>query len=52
MENKKWYPVPPYTNEGWKIYNELGELVATFEQKEECEKVCRLWNRNENFSQQ
>lgn len=44
MENVKWYAVPPYKNEGWKIYNNEGELVATFELREECEMIVDLFN--------
>jgi len=47
MKNEKWYAVPPYRNEGWTIANEKGELVATFECKDECEKVVELFN-NQN----
>ena len=43
---KKWYPVPPYKNEGWKIYNEKGELIATFEDRKDCEMVAELYNSN------
>lgn len=43
MKNE-WYAVPPYRNGGWTIVNENGELVATFENKEECLKVVELFN--------
>lgn len=41
----KWYAVPPYKNEGWKVLNESGELVATFEDKEDCIKAVELFNQ-------
>jgi hypothetical protein len=47
--NKKWYTVPPYKNEGWRIVNEKGELVATFEQREDCEMVTDLANQREEY---
>jgi hypothetical protein len=32
-----WYAVPPYKkNDGWRVLNECGELIAVFETKEEC----------------
>ena len=40
----KWYAVPPYANEGWKIFNIKGELVATFEIQEDCEKAVWVYN--------
>ena len=45
MKDKQWYPIPPYKNEGWKIINEDGEHVATFEIKEDCILACDLYNR-------
>lgn len=41
----KWYAVPPYRGEGWKSFNEKGELVATFERQEDCEKAVELYNQ-------
>lgn len=51
MEKKqyKWYALPPYKNEGWKILNEKGELVATFEDKTECENVVDLYNSQQCY---
>jgi hypothetical protein len=42
--SKEWYPVPPYHNEGWRAFNEDGELIATFELKEDCIKACEAVN--------
>jgi exoribonuclease II len=36
---KKWYPIPPYGDEKWQIFNQDGELVATCESRELCEKI-------------
>ena len=44
-EREEWYVVPPYGNEGWHVLNERGELVATFETKEECIKAVNAVNR-------
>ncbi|MFW5753509.1 MAG: hypothetical protein ACOCV9_01790 [Marinilabiliaceae bacterium] len=44
----KWYPVPPYKNEGWIIVNEDGELIATFEEKDDCIRAVELNNENLN----
>lgn len=44
-KNMEWYAVPPYKNEGWKIFNEKGELVATFENKDECLLVVKTMNQ-------
>jgi len=41
---QKWYAVPPYKGEGWKVLNNNGEYVATFEEGDECEKVVELYN--------
>lgn len=47
MKKLKWYAVPPYQNtEQWKIVNEDGEYVASFEMKEVCELVVKMWNDN------
>ncbi len=40
-----WYPVPPYRSEGWKVLNEKGELVATFETKNDCVRACEAVNK-------
>lgn len=51
----KWYAIPPYKNEGWQIMNEKGELVATFEDKNECIKSVELYNnelKTEHYEQQ
>ncbi len=40
----KWYAIPPYHREGWRILNEKGELVAVFEDRRECEHVVYLHN--------
>lgn len=42
--NLKWYAIPPYNREGWRIFNEKGELVAVFEDRVECEHVVHLHN--------
>ena len=48
-----WYPVPPYRNEGWAIVDGSGELVARFEEKQDCEYACKAvnmlaeWRRND-----
>jgi len=47
MNYLPWYPIPPYRNEGWKILNSKGELVATFEAREECDAVCQRMNELE-----
>lgn len=47
MKNQsEWYAIPPYevSNESWKIVNEKGELVATFETKEDCIFAVKLFN--------
>jgi len=44
-----WYPKPPYNNEGWQILNEQGELVATFENKEDCLKTVEAINQTQNY---
>ena len=48
MEQKlsKWYAVPPYKiGENWKILNDKGEIVAWFEDREDCEKAVEVYNR-------
>lgn len=40
----KWYAIPQYSREGWRILNEKGELVAVFEDRRECEHVVYLHN--------
>ena len=51
MENQaEWYAIPPYTNEGWRIFNEKGELVAIFETKEDCLLAVKLFNENKKQS--
>lgn len=43
VEKLEWYAVPPYKkNESWIIVNEKGELVATFETKEDCLATIKL----------
>jgi hypothetical protein len=42
--NDKWYPVPPYSDNTWRACNEKGELIATFETKEDCIKACEAVN--------
>lgn len=42
--NLKWYAIPPYNREGWRIFNEKGELVAVFEDRAECEHAVHLHN--------
>lgn len=45
MKNQaEWYAIPPYKNEGWRIFNEKGELIATFERKEDCILAVKLFN--------
>ena len=47
MKNQaEWYAIPPCANEGWCIFNEKGELVATFEMKEDCLFAVKLFNEN------
>ena len=43
----KWYAVPPYNlqKESWTILNEDGELLATFERQEDCEKAVEVYNQ-------
>lgn len=43
----RWYAVPPYNlqKESWTILNEDGELVATFERQEDCERAVEVYNR-------
>ncbi len=54
MGKEKWYAIPPYTTNGtpsgvnWEIHNEKGELVASFEDREECEKIVELFNNQKN----
>lgn len=46
-EEKKveWYAIPPYMKgENWKIVNQFGELVATFELKSDCLKAVEAVN--------
>lgn len=44
-----WYPVPPYKkNENWMILNECGELIATFEEKNECIEAANAVNNLKN----
>ena len=45
---QEWFAVPPYKNEGWQILNSKGELVATFEEKEDCLAVVELYNNEQN----
>lgn len=45
---QEWFAVPPYKNEGWQILNNKGELVGTFEEKEECLKTVELYNNEQN----
>ncbi len=42
----KWYVVPPYKNEGWKVLNQKGEHVATFEDRHDAELAARLFNNH------
>lgn len=42
----KWYVVPPYDGVTWKVLNEAGELVAVFEDKDECQHVVDLHNES------
>ena len=45
MKNQaEWYAISPYKNEGWRIFNEKGELIATFETKEDCILAVKLFN--------
>lgn len=46
MKNQsEWYAVPPYkVSENWKILNERGEIVAWFENKEDCIFAVKLFN--------
>ena len=45
MKNQsEWYAIPPYKNEGWRIFNEKGESLATFERKEDCILAVKLFN--------
>ena len=45
MKNQaEWYAIPPYKNEGWRIFNEKGESLATFETKEDCLLAVKLFN--------
>jgi len=44
MNNEKWYTVPPSPLEGWRIFNEGGEWVANFEDRQECELTVKLHN--------
>ena len=47
MKNQaEWYAIPPYEvrKESWKIVNENGELVGTFETKEDCIFAVKLFN--------
>ena len=45
MKNQaEWYAIPPYKNEGWRIFNEKGESLATFERKEDCLLAVKLFN--------
>ena len=39
-----WFPVPPYRGAGWIIVNRSGELVATFEDRDECILACNAVN--------
>lgn len=48
MKNQaEWYAIPPYevSNESWRIFNEKGELIATFETKEDCLLTVKLFNK-------
>ena len=45
-----WYAVPPYgKKESWRIVNECGELVATFEDKDECIEAVNAVNQLKNI---
>jgi len=44
--NDRWYPVPPYKDEGWRVMNEQGELVATFESKQDCMRCVKEINNS------
>lgn len=51
--NNNWYAIPPYKKgENWTILNEQGELIATFERREDCvmtaEVMSRVFNRLED----
>lgn len=45
--DERWYPVPPYRNEGWKLLDDRGELVAVFECREHCEVAAELFNEHQ-----
>lgn len=41
----KWYAIPPYKKgEHWKVKDEMGNKVASFERKEDAEIISRLNN--------
>jgi len=46
IRKKEWFPIPPYRNESWRIVNRNGELVATFEDGNECIMASALFNIN------
>jgi len=45
-----WYAVPPYDDkrDQWKILNECAELVATFEERDECLEAVNAVNKLKN----
>ena len=45
-----WYAVPPYDDkrDQWKILNECAELVATFEERDECLEAVNAFNKLKN----
>lgn len=52
MKNQaEWYAIPPYKNEGWRIFNEKGELIATFETKEDCIFAVKLFNEKKKTNE-
>lgn len=45
-----WYITPPYKGIEWTIVNENGELVATFQNKEDCIKAVQAINKMKKFT--
>jgi transcription antitermination factor NusG len=45
-DSSEWYAVPPYKKvENWKIVDNIGQYVASFEMKEHCIEVVKLHNK-------
>ena len=40
----EWFVIPPYGNEGWRIFNKAGEYVASFEIEGEAKETVKLHN--------